>query len=78
MKIGVNYLLESRELFEEGKLDFIDYFKLFSLNGDISGTDWCVANKGLMFHGIVGKPSFFGDMDLLKYTDIKATKKLLD
>ena len=78
MKIGVNYLLESKELFEEGKLDFIDFFKLYSLDEDLSGADWCIENKGFMFHGLVGDPSFFGDKDLIKKTKVKESKKLLN
>ncbi len=78
MKIGVNYLLESKELFEEGKIDFVDYFKLYSINEDLSGVDWCKSHGGLMFHGIVGKPSFFCNKDLIKGTDIEKTKELLD
>ena len=78
MKIGVNYLLESKELFEEGKLDFIDFFKLYSLDEDLSGADWCIENKGFMFHGLVGDPSFFGDKDLIKKTNVKESKKLLN
>lgn len=52
MKIGVNYLLESKELYEEGKIDFVDYFKLFSLNSSLDGIDWCINHKGLLFHGM--------------------------
>ena len=77
MKIGVNYLLEAKELYEEGKIDFIDYFKLFSLNGDISAAGWCTQNKGLIFHGIIGGPSFFGNEKLLEKTDVSETKKIL-
>ena len=52
MKIGVNYLLESKELYEEEKIDFVDYFKLFSLNTNLDGIDWCMSHKGLLFHGM--------------------------
>jgi hypothetical protein len=36
MKLCVNYLEEVKELVEEGKIDFIGYIKLFSINGDLS------------------------------------------
>jgi len=77
MKIVVNYLREVQELFEEGKIDFIDYFKLYSLNDDLSPLEWCLKNKGLFFHGIVGKASAFGDRDLVEKTDIEATREIL-
>lgn len=78
MKIGVNYLLEAKELYEEGKLDFIDYFKLFSLNEDISSKEWCIQNKGLMFHGAIGKSSYFGDYKVIEKTNIEETTKMLN
>ena len=77
MQIGVNYLKEVEELFNEKKIDFIDYFKLYSLNGDVSGADWCIANRFLMFHGIIGQVSAFGEKDLIKYTDIEKTKEMI-
>ena len=61
MKLVVNYLKEVEELFEEGKIDFVDYFKLYSLNEDISALDWCIAHRPVMFHGIIGKASMFGE-----------------
>lgn len=78
MKIVVNYLREVQELFEEGKIDFVDYFKLYSLNSDLSSLDWCLENKGVIFHGVVGKASNFGDCDLLETTDIEKTKEILE
>ena len=77
MKLGVNYLKEVEELFEEGKIDFVDYFKLFSLNEDISGMDWCIKHRPLMFHGVIGKPSMFAAKDLIKYTDATKMKDIL-
>ena len=78
MQIGVNFLTEVQELFEEGKLDFIDYFKLYSLNDDLSGVDWCAQNRWLMFHGLCGKPSAIATKDLVKEIDIEQTKKYLE
>ena len=59
MQIGVNYLLEARELYEEGKIDYLDYFKLYSLNADLSGMEWCSAQNFVMFHGFVRKSICF-------------------
>ncbi|MBQ9313853.1 MAG: DUF692 family protein [Clostridia bacterium] len=54
MELCVNYTSEVKELFEEEKIDFIDYFKLYSINGDLSPFDWCAKNKKVIFHGLVG------------------------
>ena len=78
MKLVVNYLTEVKEVFEEGKIDFVDYFKLYSLNEDISSMDWCIANRPVMFHGIIGKTSVFGDAELIKDTEIERTKEILE
>ena len=78
MQIGVNYLLEVKDLYEENKIDFIDYFKLYSLNEDLSGMDWCKSNRWVMFHGLCGDSSMFGDKDLILRTDISATKDMLE
>ena len=77
MKIVVNYLREVEELFNEGKIDFIDYFKLYSLNEDISALDWCIEHRPVMFHGVIGKASSFGDSDLVAKTDVEKTKEIL-
>lgn len=77
MKLVVNYLKEVEELFNEGKIDFIDFFKLFSLNEELSGMDWCLAHRPIMFHGIIGKASSFGDCDLIEKTDFGKTKEVL-
>ena len=77
MKIVVNYLKEVEELFKEGKIDFIDYFKLYSLNEDLSGLEWCIQHRPVMFHGIIGKASTFGEMDLVESTDVEKTKDIL-
>lgn len=55
MNLVVNYSEEVKSLLEEGKIDFIDYLKLFSVNGDLSPFDWCIQNRKVMFHGFVGK-----------------------
>ena len=77
MKLVVNYLREVQELFEEGKIDFVDYFKLYSLNDDLSPLEWCLKNKGLIFHGIVGGASSFGNKDLINFVDEKYTNEIL-
>lgn len=78
MKIVVNYLREVQELWEEGKIDFIDRFKLYSLGGDLSPMDWCLEKKGVLFHGVVGKTSTLGDCDMLENTDFEKTKEILE
>ena len=78
MQIGVNYLLESRELFEEGKIDFLNYFKLYSLNEDLAGLDWCYNHKWLMFHGAIGKASSIGEADLIQTIDVEKTKEIIE
>lgn len=55
MELCVNYTSEVKELFEEGKIDFVDYFKLYSINNDLSPFDWCVSQRKVMFHGMLGK-----------------------
>lgn len=78
MKLGVNYLNEAKELFEEGKINFIDYFKLFSLTEDVSAVDWCAKNRFVMFHGLIGEPSAYGDIDLINKTNIEKTKEMIE
>ena len=78
MQLGVNYLLEVKDLFEEGKIDFIDYMKLYSLNEDLSALDWCLSKRWLMFHGAIGKASAFGDRNLINFTDVEKTKDILE
>ena len=51
MKLCVNYLEETKELLEEGKIDFIDYLKLYSINDDLSPFNWCISKRDVMFHG---------------------------
>ena len=77
MKLVVNYLKEVQELYEERKIDFVDCFKLYSLNNDLSPLKWCLEHKDVIFHGIVGGESSFGDKDLLKITNIEATNEVL-
>ena len=78
MKLVVNYLKEVEELFDESKIDFVDYFKLFSLNEDLSGMDWCLSNRPVMFHGVIGKASSFGDIDLIERTDFEKTREIVE
>ncbi len=77
MKIGANYVAELKELIEEGKLDFLDYIKLYSLNDDLSPLSWCLQHHWVMFHGTIGKASRFADKDLIKKTDIEKTINVL-
>lgn len=74
MKLCVNYLTEVRELLEEGKLDFIDYLKLYSINNDLSPFDWCASKKKVMFHGMVGNLSNLITKDFLKGRDVELQK----
>ena len=69
MKLCVNYLMEVKELIEEGKIDFIDYIKLFSISGDLTPFDWCITKKNVMFHGFVGEFSNVANKDFLKGRD---------
>ncbi len=78
MQIGVNYLLEVKDLFNENKIDFIDYFKLYSLNEDLSGMDWCCSKKWVMFHGLCGDSSMIGDKDLITKTNIGGTNIMIE
>lgn len=74
-KLCVNYLSEVRELFEEGKIDFIDYLKLFSINGDLSPFDWCASKKNVMFHGLVGHGgSNIADMNFFENREFELQK----
>ena len=83
MKLCVNYLEETKALLEEGKIDFIDYIKLYSINSDLSPLKWCITKKDVMFHGIVGEngsniadKNFFLNRDLdlqRRYYDITKT-----
>ncbi len=78
MQIGVNYLLEVKELFEEGKIDFMDYFKLFSLNGELEGLEWCTDNRWLMFHGTIGGFSSFANTKIIETIDIDKMKEVIE
>ncbi len=71
MKLCVNYLREVKELIEEGKIDFIDYIKLFSISGDLTPFDWCITKKNVMFHGFVGEFSNVANKDFLKGRDVE-------
>ncbi len=79
MKLCVNYLEETKALLEEGKIDFIDYIKLFSINGDYSPIYWCVEHKDVMFHGIIGEhESNIGEKDFLAGRDLEEQRRLFD
>lgn len=79
MKLCVNYLEETKALIEEGKIDFIDYIKLFSINGDLSPIDWCITKKDVMFHGIIGKTgSNIADKKFFENRDLELQKKYFE
>lgn len=71
MELCVNYSEEVKELFEEGKISFIDYLKLFSINGDLSPFDWCASKGKVMFHGLTGPGSNIARTDFLENRDWK-------
>ena len=79
MKLCVNYLEETKALLEEGKIDFIDYIKLFSINGDWSPLSWCIQRKDVMFHGIIGEhESNVGEIDFLKGRDLEKQREIFE
>ena len=79
MKLCVNYLEEVRELIEEGKIDYIDYLKLFSINGDLSPFDWCISKKDVMFHGFIGETgSNIADKNFFENRDIEKQKEYFE
>lgn len=69
MKLCVNYLMELRELIPEGKIDYIDYIKLYSIDGDLSPFDWCRSQREVMFHGYIGHGSNIADADFQENRD---------
>lgn len=75
MKLAVNYLQEVQELLEEGKLYFIDYLKLYSINGDLSPFDWCANHSNVLFHGFVGNASNVADIKFWENRDIELQKE---
>lgn len=75
MKLAVNYLQEVQELFEEGKIDFIDYLKLYSINGDLSPFDWCANNSNVLFHGLVGHGSDVASENFWENRDVDIQKQ---
>lgn len=79
MKLCVNYLEEVKELIEEGKIDFIDYIKLFSINGDLSPFDWCISKKAVMFHGFIGESgSNIADRNFFENRDLNEQRKYFE
>lgn len=75
MKLAVNYLQEVQELLVEGKLDFIDYLKLYSINGDLSPFDWCANHSKVLFHGFVGNASNVADFLFWENRDVELQKE---
>lgn len=75
MKLAVNYLQEVQELFEEEKIDFIDYMKLYSINGDLSPFDWCANHSNVLFHGFVGNASNVADINFWENRDVELQKE---
>ena len=79
MKLCVNYLEETKALIEEGKIDFIDYIKLFSINGDLSPIEWCITKKDVMFHGIIGETgSNIADRNFFENRDLDLQRKYFE
>jgi uncharacterized protein (UPF0276 family) len=78
IKLCCNYLSEVKELFEEGKIDFIDYFKLYSLSPDLSPMDWCVKHRNVMFHGFDEIGSSIGNFDFVQRLDIAKIKGYIE
>ncbi len=78
MKLAVNYLQEVKELFKEKKIDFIDYMKLFSINGDLSPFDWCAKHTNVLFHGLVGNFSDVANIDFWENRDIELQKRYFE
>lgn len=79
MKLCVNYLEETKALIEEKKIDFIDYIKLFSINGDLSPIDWCITKKDVMFHGIIGETgSNIADRNFFENRDLSLQRKYFE
>lgn len=75
MELSVNYSEEVKELVEEGKINFIDYLKLFSINGDLSPFDYCVSKGKVLFHGLIGDGSNIARKDFLENRDWELQKK---
>lgn len=75
MKLAVNYLQEVQELFEEGKIDFIDYIKLYSINGDLSPFDWCANHKDVLFHGMEGNGPNLANFNFWENRNIELQKE---
>ncbi|MBR4110406.1 MAG: DUF692 family protein [Clostridia bacterium] len=75
MKLAVNYLQEVQELLEEGKINFIDYLKLYSINGDLSPFDWCTNHSNVLFHGLVGHGSDVASENFWKNRDVELQKE---
>lgn len=75
MKLAVNYMQEVQELFEEEKINFIDYMKLYSINGDLYPFDWCASHSNVLFHGLVGHGSNVADSRFWENRDIELQKE---
>lgn len=75
MKLCVNYMNEVKELYNEGKIDFVDYIKLYSIDADLSPFDWCASVKDVMFHGLVGDGSSIANENFMEGRDIKLQKE---
>ncbi len=75
-KFCVNYLMEIRDLFAENyeHLDFIDYIKLYSINGDLSPFDWCVSKRNVMFHGMINGGSSIANSKYFEGRNIELQK----
>jgi uncharacterized protein (UPF0276 family) len=77
LKLCCNYLSEVKELFEEGKINFVDYFKLYSLSPDLSPLDWCIKHRDVIFHGFDINGSSIGNFDFIQRMDIPKIKNYI-
>lgn len=78
MELSVNYSEEVKELLEEGKIDFVDYLKLYSINGDLSPFDYCVSKGKVLFHGLTGNGSNIARTDFLENRDWDLQRKYFE
>jgi uncharacterized protein (UPF0276 family) len=71
-------LSEVKELFEEGKIDFVDYFKLYSLSPDLSPIDWCIKHRDVIYHGFDSNGASIGNFDFIERMDIPKVKRNIE
>lgn len=77
-KLAVNCLAEVKELLDEGKISYIEYIKLYSLNSDISSVDWAVKYRDVLYHGFDSNGSSIANEDLFDNMDIDFVKQNIE